>query len=79
MDEIKISEFGYQTKGNRYFWRINDKIQKDGFKSKKECEEYINVCSSVFGLDYRVGYMVKFKSEDVPWYLVDKNNNEVKI
>jgi len=30
------------------------------------------------GFEWRVGFMVKFKTEQTQWYLVDKNGSEVK-
>lgn len=74
-----LGRYGYIQSGNRYHWRINGEIKTDmGFKSKKQCDEWIEEKRNSLGFEYRVGYMVKFKSEQTHWYLVDKKGNEVK-
>ncbi len=71
--------YGYNQKGNRYHWRINGQIITSvGFKSKANCDEWIDEQIKEDNLDWRVGFMVKFKSEDCPWYLVNKNGEEIK-
>jgi len=80
MNKEKISgSYGYYQKGNKYHWRINNIIKMEmGFKSKKECDEWIEEKRTSYGFQWRVGFMVKFKSEQIQWYLVDKKDNEVK-
>ena len=76
---VVIGSYGYYQKGNRYHWRINGKIKtKMGFKSKEDCDKWIEEKRNQYGLEWRVGFIVKFKSEQVEWYLVDKKEIEVK-
>lgn len=74
-----IGSYGYYQKGNRYHWKINGEIKKEmGFKSKEDCDKWIGEKRNQYGFEWRVGFMVKFKSEQTQWYLVDKKGNEVK-
>jgi len=78
-DNKIIGSFGYYQKSNRYHWKINNEIKINmGFKSKNDCEEWIKEKYFIYGFEWRVGFMVKFKSEQTPWYLVDKNGTEIK-
>ena len=74
-----IGSYGYYQKGNRYHWRINGEIKDTmGFKSKEDCNKWIEEKGVQYGFEWRVGFMVKFKSEQTQWYLIDKKGNEVK-
>lgn len=74
-----IGQYGYYQKGNRYHWQKNGEIKTEmGFKSKNQCDEWIEEKRYKYGFEWRVGFMVKFKCEAVQWYLVDKKGNEVK-
>lgn len=73
-----IGSYGYYQKGNRYFWKIKNEIHLNmGFKSKRDCDLWIEDKRNQYGFEWRVGYMVKFKCEQVAWCLVDKNGSEV--
>ena len=75
-----IGSYGYYQKGNRYHWRINGEIKEEmGFKSKEDCDKWIEEKRNQYGFEWRVGFMVKFKSEQNQWYLVNKKGNEVKV
>ena len=50
-----------------------------GFKSKEDCDKWIEEKRNQYGFEWRVGFMVKFKSEQNQWYLVNKKGNEVKV
>lgn len=73
-----IGSHGYFQKGNRYFFKEGDIVHKSGFKSKQDCEEWINLNREKYGLDWRAGFMIKFKTLPLPLILVDKNGKEVK-
>jgi hypothetical protein len=76
---VFIGSYGYYQKGNRYHWRINGEIKTEmGFKSKDDCDKWIEEKRNQYGFEWRVGFMVKFKSEQTQWYLVDKNGIEIK-
>jgi hypothetical protein len=73
------SSHGYIQKGNRYFWRIGAKTKfYQGFKSKDDCDKWINEVRDKYGFDWRVGFIVKFKKFDEPWTLVTRKGDEVK-
>ena len=77
---VILSTHGYIQKGNRYFWKIGAETKfNQGFKSKQDCENWINKKKDEYGLEWRVGFMVKFKKFDQPWVLVDRKGNDVKI
>lgn len=83
MEESKqpdvIGPYGYIRKGNRFHWQIkNEIVSNQGFISKADCEKWLEEKRYEYGFEWRVGYMVKFKSQDHPWYLVDKKGKEVK-
>lgn len=70
---------GYIQKGNRYFWKIGAKTKfNQGFKSKEDCDNWINEVREKYGFDWRVGFMVKFKKFDETWVLVTRKGDEVK-
>lgn len=72
-------QYGYIQKGNRYFWRVGDTTHfNQGFKSKNDCDEWINQVRDKYYFDWRVGFVVKFRLFDDPYYLVDRKGNEVK-
>lgn len=49
---IITGSFGYFQKGNRYFWRINNEIHFDqGFKSKNDCNSWIEEKRNQYGLE----------------------------
>lgn len=74
-----VGSYGYSQKGNRYFWRIGAKTKfNQGFKSKDDCEEWINKVRDKYGFDWRAGFQIKFRQFDLPWTLVDRKGNEVK-
>jgi hypothetical protein len=76
---IFVGSHGYEQKGNRYFWRIGAKTKfNQGFKSKDDCDEWINKVRDKYGFDWRVGFQVKFNQFDLPWTLVDSKGVEVK-
>ena len=76
---VEEGDHGYIQKGNRYFWQVGAATKFDqGFKSKEDCDNWINAKRESYGLDWRVGYMVKFKKFHYSWLLVDRKGNEVK-
>jgi len=79
-DTLNIGDYGYFQKGNRYFFKDGSKIHSNmGFKSKKECEEWISLKSKSHGFDWRVGFTIKFRSLPRSLTLVDKKGTEVKV
>ena len=81
MDRVNGSH-GFRQKGNRYFWKIGTmtmSILNQGFRSKADCEEWIESKREKYGLDWRAGFLVKFKAFDTPWLLVSRNGSEVKV
>lgn len=78
---VKItSHYGYVQKGNRYFWKMGATTKfNQGFKSKKDCEDWINEKKDQYGFDWRFGFMVKFKKFDYLFVLVDRYGKEVKM
>lgn len=80
MEKNVIGSYGYYQKGNRYYWKVNETINTVmGFTSKNNCNNWIEEKKNQYGLDWRIGFTVKFKSEQIHWILVDKNGKEVKI
>lgn len=71
--------YGYLQKGNRYFWKIgaNTNFQY-GFKSKQDCDNWINEVRDRYLFDWRVGFMVKFRKFEQPFILVNRRGEEVK-
>lgn len=77
---VILSTHGYIQKGNRYFWKIGAETKfNQGFKSKRDCDKWVDEKRIEYGFEWRVGFMVKFKKFDQPWVLVDRKGNEVKI
>jgi len=74
MEKNVIGSYGYYQKGNRYYWKVNETINTVmGFTSKNNCNNWIEEKKNQYGLDWRIGFTVKFKSEQIHWILVDKN------
>lgn len=75
---IENLPYGYKQKRNRYFWQTGPTTRfNQGFRSKQNCEDWINSRREQYGLDWRVGFMVKFKKFDHTFILVDRNGKEV--
>jgi hypothetical protein len=75
----KANLFGYSQSRNRYHWKINDVIiLNQGFRSKNDCDNWIQENRNRLGFDWRAGFMLKWKSQDQPWVLVNKKGEEVK-
>lgn len=71
--------YGYFQKGNRYFFKIGATTHFNmGFKSKNDCDKWIQEKRNQYGLDWRCGFMVKFVKFQTPFILVDRKGNEVK-
>jgi hypothetical protein len=76
-DNLIVGKFGYVQKSSRYFWKINEEIEMaQGFKSKKQCNEWLEIKYS--DIDWRVGFLVKFKGLSNAWELVDRYGKIVK-
>lgn len=76
---VFLGSYGYFQKGNRYFFKIGATTHFNmGFKSKNDCDKWINEKRNQYGLDWRCGFMIKFISFQNTFILVDRKGNEVK-
>lgn len=75
--ELIAGIFGYVQKSNRYYWKVNGEIElNQGFKSRKQCNEWLETKRQ--SIDWRVGFLVKFKGIANAWELVDRYGKIVK-
>jgi hypothetical protein len=71
--------YGRFQKGNRYFFKIGDKIYFDqGFKSKKDCNEWIESVRDLYLFNFRIGFSISFRRFDNLFILVDRKGNMVR-
>lgn len=74
-----LSQYGFIQKGNRYFLKRGQRTwRSQGFKSKQDFEDWFNIQKNKYGLDWRAGYLFKWKSLDTPLTVVDKHGIELK-
>lgn len=49
-----------------------------GFQSRKQADTWIECLIERYGLDWRVGYQVKLRGMDQPFFIVDNSGAELK-
>lgn len=77
--EKKIGKLAYIQKRNRYFWKNGATTKyNEGFRSKEECDIWINSKRDELLFDWRCGFMVKFRKLEHPLILVNRKGEEVK-
>ena len=77
--ELIVGMFGYVQKSNRYYWKVNGEIElNQGFKSRKQCDDWLELKQEQSQIDWRVGFLVKFKGLSIAWELVDRYGKIVK-
>lgn len=79
MRRAKPQEFGYEQKGNRYFWRVGAKTYYNvGFTSRSDAEFWLSEMQTRGKvIEWRAGWVLKWVDTEI-WMLVNRKGETAR-